>query len=166
MKWSSRFASSLIRLWLIGSALELSAQPTPRPVPAAARVDQRVRVVNYRARETAAASQLRARLTALRQQVEANRLTFRVGYTTAMDIPLEKLAGTRAPQDLAQAAERQNSLAARLLEIDRGAEREAVVNNRRLREITQIIARVCTAGRTAFSWRNSNCSNTCWCVCL
>ena len=155
MRWSLRFASSLIGLWLIGSAFELNAQPTPRPT-GAARVEQRVRVVDYRAREAAAVTPLRARLTALRQQVEANRLTFRVGYTTAMDIPLEKLAGTRAPQDLPEAAARQNALAARLLEVDRGAEREAVASNRTLRAITQSLARLCTASRAAFSWRNSN----------
>src|SRR6476620_6383101 len=105
----------------LGLVLEISAavaQPTTAPGRAAAAarsVDQRMQVVDYSRRETAAPAPIRSRLSALRSEVEQKRLTFTIGYTTAMDIPLEKLAGTRAPQNLSQLAERQNALAAKLL---------------------------------------------------
>jgi cathepsin L len=54
---------------------------------------------DYRDREAKASPEIRARLAKLRQDIDANKRAFQVGYTSAMDKPLEKLAGTKIPRD-------------------------------------------------------------------
>lgn len=51
----------------------------------------------YLQRETQAAPAIKQRLTDLRTEIQAKRLTFKVGYTSAMDRPLEKITGFVRP---------------------------------------------------------------------
>lgn len=103
--------------------------------------------VNYALREQLAPLVIRERLQRIRSEIAAKRLTFEVGYTTAMDVPLSKLAGTRAIPNLEQVAAEQNRLATDLLQIERRAFAEYVLVNPKA--ILQI---ECSAGLNNFSW--------------
>lgn len=105
--------------------------------------------IDYAQREKAAPPAVKQRLASLRQEIKARNLSFEVGYTTAMDESLDKLAGTRAPADLPAQAKRQNELGLKLLRIDREARDQARVRVGSFPEL-QI---TCTASRTAFDWR-------------
>lgn len=54
---------------------------------------------DYRAREHLASAELRDRLAALRDQATTEGWTFEVGYTAAMDYPLEAITGMRPPEN-------------------------------------------------------------------
>src|SRR5438445_518057 len=84
----------------------------------AQRIEQMQQPIDYAQRERRAPPEIKQRLGRLREQIKANKLTFEVGYTTALDESLEKLAGTRAPADLPEQAKRQNEIGARLLHLD------------------------------------------------
>ena len=53
----------------------------------------------YQERETSAPAGVKLQLTKLRAAVREENLTFSTGYTTAMDRPLEKLAGSEEPRN-------------------------------------------------------------------
>lgn len=80
-------------------------------------------VMDYAQREKTAPAQIQNLLKNLRGQIQEQKLTFQVGYTAALDIPLEKLAGTRAPSDeqIKSEARKINADAAELLKIDSDA---------------------------------------------
>jgi cathepsin L len=78
--------------------------------------------VSYPAREAAAPPAIRDRLQALRTDLQARKIeligdrpTFEVGYTKALEIPLERLAGLRRPANLEERAIEQNRLASQRL---------------------------------------------------
>ena len=121
------------------------------PSGAQRRIEQFQRQVDYAQREKQAPPEIRQRLGALRQEIKARKLTFEVGYTTAMDESLDKLAGTRAPADLPSQARRQNALGAKLLHLDLEARDQYLKVNPRLPEL--LLA--CSANLSAFDWRNS-----------
>lgn len=121
----------------------------------------------YIQRETVASSAVKAKIAAIRQSVAAEKLTFTVGYTEALDRSLSVLAAARAPRGLGKLAATQDVTAMRLLTIDRQARSEyARINPNQLIELT--ISRA--AGASAFDWRslgkvtsvkNQQCGN-CW----
>ncbi len=78
----------------------------------------------YLAREQKASPEIKTQLSALRAQMVEHKLTFNIGYTAALDKKLETLAGTKAPENLAAAAKKQNELATQLLAVDRSARDE------------------------------------------
>ena len=141
----SRRVINLFTLIAASLAVSLSAAPPQGPV------DQRPRPVVYAQRERAAPQPIRARLNALRDRIGREKLTFEVGYTTAMDESLDTLAGTRAPADLPRLAERQNALAAQLLKYDMAA-RDGLKGRFQFPELQQ----TCSATRKAFDWRTAN----------
>jgi cathepsin L len=77
----------------------------------------------YAQREAAAPEQIRQELQQLRTVIAEKNLHFQVGYTKAMDIPLDQLAGTRfpPPDQLKPLAERVNARAVQLLKFDSSA---------------------------------------------
>jgi cathepsin L len=103
--------------------------------------------VNYALREELAPLVIRERLRQIRSEIVAKRLTFEVGYTTAMDVSLAKLAGTQAIPNREQVATEQNRLAAELLQIEKTALAEYLrVNPREFPDLE------CSASLSSFSW--------------
>src|SRR5260370_11073903 len=76
------------------------------------------RHIDYVQREKVASPEIKAKLSNLREQLKTRSRTFTVGYTAAMDIPIEVLAGTRIPRNLSGVAQRVNSRAEQLKRID------------------------------------------------
>jgi len=74
-------------------------------------------VINYQQREMKASPQIKTQLNTIRQKIKAKNLTFKVGYTAAMDFPLSKLAGLRAPANLTKLIKARNVRAAKMLKI-------------------------------------------------
>jgi cathepsin L len=119
------------------------------PYKAQQSIEQTPQQVDYKQRELQASPQIKQQLTSLRREIQAKKLTFEVGYTTALDESLDKLAGTRAPADLAQQARRQNQLAEQLLKYDLAARAEYMKVNPNLPELLL----KCSAGLRSFDWR-------------
>ena len=120
------------------------------PSSAQRRIQQLQQQIDYAQREKQAPPEIKLRLGTLRQEIKARKLTFEVGYTTAMDESLDKLAGTRAPADLPQQARRQNDIGGRLLHLDLEARDQYMKANPRLPELLLN----CFANLSAFDWRN------------
>lgn len=110
----------------------------------------------YLERELKAPVTIKTQLSELRFNIQARKWTFQVGYTTALDYKLEQLAGTKAPDDLPTQASVQNTVAAKLLNIDL-VERDkfAKLNPGLLPELRQIKIG-CFASAKSFDWRNLN----------
>jgi cathepsin L len=53
---------------------------------------------DYIKRELGAPENIRAKLTSLRDEAETKQWTFEVGYTAAMDFPIEKITGMKPPE--------------------------------------------------------------------
>jgi C1A family cysteine protease len=74
-------------------------------------------VINYQQRELKASPTIKAKLAALRQKIKTKNLTYQVGYTTALDHPLAKITGLKAPKpaQLTKMIKLQNARAAQVL---------------------------------------------------
>jgi C1A family cysteine protease len=66
---------------------------------------------DYEKRESGASDTIRAKLAALREEAVAKQWTFEVGYTKAMDFPLDKITGLKPPANWQEQATLQSSLA-------------------------------------------------------
>ena len=64
--------------------LLLSAGTSSTPSGAQRRIEQSQQQIDYAQREKQAPPGIRQRLGALRQEIKARKLTFEVGYTTAL----------------------------------------------------------------------------------
>ncbi len=118
------------------------------------RINQEQPQIDYAQREKQAPPAVKQRLAALRQEIKGRNPTFEVGYTSAMDESLEKLAGTRAPADLPEQARRQNELGSRLLRMDLEArDRDLIINPNLRRQLPELQVK-CAANLSAFDWRN------------
>jgi cathepsin L len=95
----------------------------------------------YAQREQSAPASIQAKLSNLRRTIQQRNLSFEVGYTKALDVSLEKLAGTRIPANLPEIAHKQNALTRDLLLKLKPRPPEAV--------------NACSASAPAFSWRDS-----------
>jgi len=151
VKRIQRTGLALTILLLICSAVvvEVSGRQQPQ-MPAKA-----AQSFSYAQREETASPRIRILLQRLRGQIKQKKLTFSVGYTTALDRQLGALASTRLPQNLSYLAEKQNSLARQLLAIDIGA-RDAFNEKHPniLPELTLRKERPVPCGQqTAFDWR-------------
>ena len=67
--------------------------------------------VNYEKRELSASTKIKAELADLREKAVNKQWTFEVGYTTAMDSPIEKITGMKQPDEWMAKAKLQNSMA-------------------------------------------------------
>lgn len=70
---------------------------------------------DYKARELKAPPHIVSKLTQLRSQIAAQKLSFKVGYTAAMDFDLAKLAALKVPPNFGQMVQKQNALAVQRL---------------------------------------------------
>lgn len=92
------------------------------------------------ARLAAAAPAIQAAVKSLKNEAQAKKWTFTVGYTSALETPLEDLAGTRIPANFLEIAKKQNKFA---------------------REATKLLpqfamAKACSPAREKFDWRSMN----------
>jgi len=120
--------------WALLASIAISAQEN-------ANRQQPALPSSYAQREQQAPAQIRSKLATLRARSEKEHWTFRVGYTKALDVPLEKLVGVVPPSDLAVIASAQNERALPFLQ---GAQFALRLQG------TQRNA--CQAGSTAFDW--------------
>ena len=100
------------------------------------------------------------RFQAIQQDFQAGQLRlldrqprFEIAPNPALNFELSELAGTRAPDDLAEQARRQNRLADFLLRIDRDAA-EAAMRTRRQPLGEENILAQCNPDARAFDWRD------------
>ena len=154
------------RIWLrslfvlfatVASLLSLPASPRPPqepPKPAKQLVLKHAQV--YVQREQTAPAQIKSTLSSLREQITSKNLTFTVGYTKALDKKLETLAGTRAPENLASLAQKQNEVAAKFLQTDQEA-RDAFLKTHPgiLPELNYWKLIVPCTAYSAFDWRRN-----------
>jgi C1A family cysteine protease len=117
-------------LFFVGIPLVLSA--------AEQRITPRGVAFDYKARELKAPPHIVSKLTQLRNQITTQKLSFKVGYTAAMDFDLAKLASLKVPTNLAQQIRAQNALAVQRL--------------KELPKMTPIITS-CSSTGSRFDWR-------------
>lgn len=104
------------------------------------------------ARERLAPAATRQRIEAMRSDIKQRGKDYTVGYTTAMDLPLDQLAGTRIPRDLSPQQLRIASLGAQLSAIDAQRFEEL----RRINpDLTTRFASTCSASRRTWDWRTT-----------
>jgi cathepsin L len=104
---TTRFSSLIIAAALL-SPVTAMAQRQFQPAVSA----------QLKTRELSAPAAIKGRLEQLRAEIKTQRLSFEVGYTEAMDIPLEQLCGLKVPADAAVRAQTQVSLSAKMLNDD------------------------------------------------
>lgn len=142
--WTLALTSVGVSVFLgIAWAADKTTPPTPPTDVAAPPPEGSQNTSLYLERERQAKPEIQARLKALREEIKRKGLTFDVGYTAAMDIPLETLAATRVPPDVLQRAELQNRFAEEALRLDDRATIAAKVT---------IPKATCSAGATKFDW--------------
>jgi cathepsin L len=131
----------------------LKALPEAQESPKSVMIDQEV-MKYYQQRELQASPEIKARLQALRQEISAKKYTFQVGYTEAMDYPLEKIAGLVEPTDLPEQIKKQNVFAEKAFD----------------KKLLPIFAK-CSATASSFDWRkvidcahvsNQKACGSCW----
>ena len=103
---------------------------------------------DYDARERDASPQIRNLLSELRQNIERNGYEYTVGYTEALDHPLDEIAGLVMPseRELLGLMRRQNALAAELEEL-----KSRFVVSDRCRGLTMSSR---ASGLASFDWRS------------
>ena len=64
--------------------------------------------INYEIREQSASPTIKLQLSNLRRTIDTRKLTFKIGYTTAMDKPLNQLTGDIIPTNIRSIAQQAN----------------------------------------------------------
>lgn len=103
-------------------------------------------------RELKAPPAIKQRLDGLRREIQARKLTFEVGYTTAMDRTLEQLTGDVVPANVLQVARSQNALAEQLVRIDL-TERDKFIKLNPQIKLPELQI-LCSPSAPSFDWRN------------
>lgn len=128
---------SLLFLVVVSLVLLLSTMVVHLPLTIAAETSV---TTDYKQREIAAPNEIRSKLQALRQVGEQKGWTFKVGYTTALDYPIEQITGLVVPEDFPADARTQNRKA-RLI-VDEG--------------LKSTFLGQCASGAPHFDWRDHN----------
>jgi C1A family cysteine protease len=106
--------------------------------------------INYEVREKTAPIPIKQKLSNLRQEIQTKKFTFSVGYTEAMDKPLEQITGDLIPTNMATIAKQMNAFAAERIKIDNEA-RLTYINQNRIKLPEFELG--CSASLTVFDWR-------------
>jgi cathepsin L len=93
---------------------------------------------DFKYRELKAPPKISMKLMILRNRIAAQKLTYEVGYTAAMDFELEKLVGLSIPANFEQEIQSRNLLAAR-----------------RLKELPAVTMPPCSKTAPSFDWRKA-----------
>jgi cathepsin L len=110
----------------------------------------------YEVRERNAHPAIQRHLEQLREQIKSQGLTFKIGYTTALDRRIADLIGTKPPPNLAALIQRQNEAATKLLEIDVATSKEfADQMGSRFVLPEYLIKPKCSATSKSFDWRKA-----------
>lgn len=104
----------------------------------------------YRDRELDASPYVKEQLATLREEIKRQGYRFQVGYTEALDWPVDRLIGTSAPTNLPVHITRQNTIASKLLAIDLAARDAYLSRNRTI--LPEMMIR-CSATGSSFDWR-------------
>ncbi|MBK9216872.1 MAG: hypothetical protein IPM59_14990 [Chloracidobacterium sp.] len=99
---------------------------------------------DYNVREARATAKVKTDLNKIRSRVQTKKLTFKVGYTHALERGVENITGGKKPDVSSVQARKQYSLAMDVLKIDRDA---------RLAAGKQILQLPCSANLKAWDWR-------------
>ena len=93
------------------------------PVTAMAQIKQFAPAVNLqlKQRELSAPAAIKSRLEVLRTEIKSQKLSFEVGYTEAMDHPVEQLCGLKVPADASARAQAHMAVAAKMMADDAAA---------------------------------------------
>ncbi len=136
----------LVGLALLGSSIcAVSMVHAQRIKAQAPLIKQKTLKPFYVQRMQKASPKIRSELAKLKKIGQKQRWTFAVSYTTAMDRPLSRLAGTRIPKNFLQVAERQNRFAHNALKLDI----EALKKSKKTIQFP-----TCSAGYPKFSWKD------------
>jgi C1A family cysteine protease len=128
-RYRTPFIIALI-LFFVGIPILLSAADQRITSPGVA--------FDYKARELKAPPHIASKLTQLRSQIATQKLSFKVGYTAAMDFDLAKIAVLKVPTNLAKQISAQNALAVKRL--------------KELPKMTPIVT-TCSSTGSRFDWR-------------
>lgn len=119
------------------------AQPDPRSALTS-------RVGDLRAREASAPIEIKSKLAALREELQKEKKSFTIGYTTASEVPLEQLASTRIPRTLSPDDLRVALVGRQLNAIDQARFAQLRELNPRL---TQQLSQTCSSTKKNWDWR-------------
>jgi len=97
-------------------------------------------VIDYQERELKASPEIKLKLDSLREEIRAQNYTFQVGYTKAMDYPIEQITGLVEPSNLPELIRKQKEAAEKLLD----------------QKLLKSISATCSATAANFDWRKAN----------
>jgi cathepsin L len=128
--------------------------PPAAVYPVASTEILRQSVADFAKREQTAPPAIKARIASLRQEIKTRGYTFEVGYTTAMDVPLDVLAATRIPANLKDIAPQRTTVGQDLLKIDL-TERDRIRKLDSKIVIPELLL-ACSPKARSFDWRRLN----------
>ena len=131
---------------LAGTLATAQTEPGPRLGKAKVQVD-------FVKRERTAPPIIKEKLQALRNEIAAKKLSYTVGYTTAMDRPLEQLAGGRPPVDIQERAQKAEAIGQELFQADRVAKDAFVRKNPTFK--LPIFRLTCAASNSTWDYRRT-----------
>lgn len=131
---------------LVGASLATAAAPPDAKKALSAKK------MDLKAREAKAPAAIKQKLAEERAQIASEKLGYTIGYTSALDVPLEVLAATRIPRELPPESLKIAKLGNELSSIDKARYEEVAKLNPGL---DAKFSRPCSVDSTAFDWRKS-----------